>query len=278
MIHRYAAGTLGFLILIIAALAIQYRRQPVLKPALAIGLLALVMAQGMLGMLTVTWQLKPLIVTAHLLLGLATLSLLWWIVLTLARFRPLAVATVGAAGAPGTITSLDAAAGSRLQRWAIAALAVLVVQIWLGGWTSSNYAATACPDLPKCQNAWLPTTDFRNAFVLWRGLGVNYEGGVLDQPARVAIQYTHRLGAMLTTLILLLTARLGLRAVAGGRVRRATGALLVTLALQLVIAIAMIVSGFSLWLATAHNAGAALLLLAAVALVHAAATRETYER
>jgi cytochrome c oxidase assembly protein subunit 15 len=132
--------------------------------------------------------------------------------------------------------------------------------------------------LPKCQNAWLPTTDFSNAFVLWRGLGVNYEGGVLDQPARVAIQYTHRLGAMLTTLILLLTARLGLRAVAGGRVRRATGALLVTLALQLVIAIAMIVSGFSLWLATAHNAGAALLLLAAVALVHAAATRETYER
>jgi heme a synthase len=80
MVHRYAAGTLVLLVVVIAALAIQYRRQRLLPPGLALGLLALAVAQGLFGMLTVTWQLKPLIVTGHLLFGLATLSLLCWIV------------------------------------------------------------------------------------------------------------------------------------------------------------------------------------------------------
>jgi cytochrome c oxidase assembly protein subunit 15 len=256
MIHRYAAGTLGLLIVIIAALAIQYRRTRVLSPGLALGLLGLVIAQGMFGALTVTWQLKPLIVTGHLLFGLATLSLLWWIVLTLTRTEH----QVGFAS--------DAARSTVTPGWALGALLVLVTQISLGGWTSSNYAATACPDLPTCQGQWLPEMDWRNGFVLWRGLGVNYEGGVLEQAARVAIHFMHRLGALVTTLLLLWVAHLGLRAPRQSAVRHRSAALLGALGLQLLIAFSMILSGFPLWLATLHNAGAALLLLTTVALLH----------
>ena len=74
---------------------------------------------------------------------------------------------------------------------------VLVVQILLGGWVSSNYSAVACPDFPTCQRSYWPTMDFKDAFVLWRGLGIDYEGGVLDHPARVAIHFTHRIGAII---------------------------------------------------------------------------------
>ena len=109
-------------------------------------------------------------------------------------------------------------------RLALLGLVALIVQIALGGWTSSNYAAVACPDFPTCQNAWWPHTDYRNAFVLWRGLNINYEGGVLDNPARVAIHLTHRLGALLAAAALALAAlfvlrRRGLSSTAAGRAR-----------------------------------------------------------
>jgi heme a synthase len=257
MIHRYAAGTLGVLILIIAAIAIQYRRQRLLSPGLAVGLLALVVAQGIFGMLTVTWRLKPLIVTGHLLFGLCTLSLLCWIVLALERKAP----------------QISFAAGPRgnglTPGWALAALLALSAQISLGGWTSSNYAATACPDLPTCQGSWLPDADYGEGFVLWRGLGINYEGGVLEQSARVAIHFAHRLGALVVTLLLAWVAVVGLRTARSAAVRRAASGVLLALALQLLIAFSMILRGFPLWLATAHNAGAALLLLATVALLYA---------
>jgi cytochrome c oxidase assembly protein subunit 15 len=118
------------------------------------------------------------------------------------------------------------------------------------------------------QGVWLPHTDYDNAFVLWRGLGINYEGGVLDHPARVAIHFTHRLGAIVATALLLLVGLRARRASAGSTQHRAGTGVLLALALQLAIAVLMITRGFPLWLATAHNAGAALLLLAAVALVY----------
>ena len=257
MIHRYAAGTLGLLILVIAALAIQYRRERVVPVPYALGLLALVIAQGLLGMLTVTWQLKPLIVTAHLVFGLATLSLLWWLALTLYRRR----ASAWRAATPFLGSSLP-----RTRRLALVALLALALQIALGGWTSSNYAAVACPDVPKCQGAWWPAMDGRNAFVLWRGPGVNYEGGVLQQEARVAIHFTHRLGALLATAFLLLAGIRVLRIRSDRFARRAAQCVLGALVLQLLIGVSMVHYGFPLWLATAHNAGAALLLLAVVAL------------
>src|SRR5262249_51548421 len=143
-----------------------------------------------LGMLTVTWQLKPLIVTGHLVFGLTTLSLLWWLWLTLSQDS-------------GATVSFAATHAAR-SAWVLTliGLIALAVQIALGGWTSSNYAAIACPDFPKCQDAWWPATDYRSAFVLWRGLGINYEGGVLDHPARIAIHLTHRIGALIAALTL----------------------------------------------------------------------------
>jgi cytochrome c oxidase assembly protein subunit 15 len=257
MVHRYAAAALGLLIFFMAVIAITSRGPRPASVLYFIGLLALVVAQSFLGMLTVTWQLKPLIVTLHLLGGLTTLAMLWWLWLG-TRERP-------------ALRFAGPQHGYRIRlrgvRLAVAvALAALAVQIALGGWTSSNYAAVACPDLPRCQDAWLPETDYADAFVLWRGLGINYEGGVLDHPARVAIHFTHRVGAVVASLALLLAALLVVRQSGFARARPAAIAVFCALGLQLAIGVLMVQLGFPLWLATAHNAGAALLLLAAVAM------------
>src|SRR5262245_12091491 len=266
MIHRYAASTLGLIILVIAALAITLRKQRAVSVPLAVGLFITVVVQGILGMLTVTWLLKPLIVTLHLIFGLTTLGLLWWLFLSLRT------------GSRGGVRFAGASAGSarpdpdRTQppyRAMLVALIALGIQIALGGWTSSNYAAVACPDFPKCQNSWIPETDYKDAFVLWRGLGVNYEGGILQHPARVAIHYTHRLGAVVATLALLFSVVATLRKKVKPGARVAGYAVLGALGLQLFIGASMVLEGFPLALATAHNAGAALLLLSSLALYRA---------
>lgn len=239
MIHRYLASGLGLVCMILAGLAWLNREDPSQPTRLPLVLLGVVILQGLLGMWTVTLLLKPVVVMAHLLGGLTTLGLLFW--LGEWRSRP---------GAP---------APSYLRTLALAAAAVLVVQISLGGWTSANYAALACPDFPTCQTRWWPpVADFREGFVMWRGLGVDYEGGVLDNPARVAIHFAHRLGAILTTIVLALLGWLMLRRVQP----RADGfALLGVLAVQLILGASIVVFGVPLVAALAHNGAAALLLL-----------------
>lgn len=261
MTHRYAASTLGLIIVAIAGVAIATRRTGPVGIRYALALLGLVVFQGALGMLTVTWQLKPLIVTGHLVFGLTTLALLWWLWLSLPTHR------VGPDAGP--IRSGGAAATRAAWPLAVIGLIALSLQIALGGWTSSNYAAVACPDFPTCQNAWWPHADFRDAFVLWRGLAINFEGGVLNQPARIAIHLTHRLGALIATLTLCLAACVTLLGPVPERARRAAVAVLVALALQLSIGISMVLRGFPLWLATGHTGGAALLLLSVLALLRA---------
>ena len=248
MIHRYAASTLGLLIVVMAAIAIVNRRDRAQPVALPLFLLAFVIVQGLFGALTVTWKLKPLIVTLHLLGGFVTLSLLWWLCLT-PQYRDL-----HAREAP-------------LRGVALVALGALILQIVLGGWTSSNYAAISCPDLPTCQGSWWPRMDFSEAFVLWRGLGIDYEGGVLDQAARVAIHFTHRLGAIVASLALGLAALMTISRARSPQLRRAGIAVALALALQLAIGITTVMQGYPLAVATAHNAGAALLLLTVVTLL-----------
>lgn len=270
MVHRYAASTLGLVIVVIAALAISARRLRLVSIPFALALLATVMVQGILGMLTVTWQLKPLIVTLHLLFGMTTLALLWWLVLSLPlnSWEATAVRSPGRAIGGGGASPLSTATNLTLL-----ALLALAVQIALGGWTSSNYAAIACPDFPTCQGAWWPQADFRDAFVLWHGLDIDYEGGVLATYARAAIHLTHRLGALLATLALLAAALYVLRQRGLAGVRGRAWAVLAALALQLGIGVSMVIKGFPLWLATLHTAGAALLLLAALALLRALTAR-----
>jgi heme a synthase len=274
MIHRYAASTLGLIIVVIAALAIVYRRRNLLSAPYAVALLATVVVQGVLGMLTVTWQLKPLIVTLHLIFGMTTLGLLWWLWLSLPGKswggRAMAVPGTRISGGGG---GSSAATLTVARQLALLGLVALCVQIALGGWTSSNYAAVACPDFPTCQNSWWPHTDFRNAFVLWRGLGINYEGGVLDNPARVAIHLIHRLGALVATLALTLASLFIVFRKSLPSAVPAAYAVLGALALQLTIGISMVLKAFPLRLTTAHTAGAALLLLATLALVRRVSTR-----
>jgi len=263
MIHRYAVGTLSVIIVLLTALAISTRRQRVLSVPLALALFATLIMQAALGMLTVTWRLNPLIVTLHLLFGMTTLALLWWLLLSLPRGAIALQVGAHAVGA-GSARSLALA-----RRLALLGLIVLALQIALGGWTSSNYAAVACPDFPTCQNAWWPRSDYRHAFVLWHGLNIDYEGGVLDNAARVAIHFTHRLGALITTLVLTLAAALVLRRRGLSGAGLPACALLAALLLQLSLGVSMVMRGFPLALATAHTAGAALLLLATLGLLRA---------
>ena len=267
MIHRYAVGTLSVIIVLLTALAISTRRQRVLSVPLASVLFATLIMQAALGMLTVTWRLNPLIVTLHLLFGMTTLALLWWLLLSLPR-GTIAFQVERRAASGRSARSLTLA-----RRVALLGLIVLALQIALGGWTSSNYAAVACPDFPTCQNAWWPRSDYRHAFVLWHGLNIDYEGGVLDNAARVAIHFTHRLGALITTLVLTLAAALVLRLRGLSGARLPAAAVLAALLLQLSLGISMVMRGFPLALATAHTAGAALLLLATLALLRALSAR-----
>jgi cytochrome c oxidase assembly protein subunit 15 len=154
-----------------------------------------------------------------------------------------------------------------MRRWSVLALGVLVAQILLGGWVSSNYSALACPDFPTCQKSFWPSMQFKDAFVLWRGLGIDYEGGVLDHPARVAIHFTHRLGAIVAALVLGWTAWLAARNGRSRRLRVAGLALGALLVVQLVLGPTMVLKTLPLALATAHNGVAALLLAATVAVL-----------
>ena len=245
MVHRYFASSLGLLTLVLAGIAIANRKDPNQPVALPIALVALVIFQGLLGMWTVTLLLKPLIVVLHLLGGLATLSLLAWLAID-----------------PERRTRVKEETG--IRRLALAGLVVLGLQIALGGWTSSNYAALACPDFPTCQNVAWPHMDIKDAFVLWRGLGIDYEGGVLDHPARVAIHFVHRLGAILTALVLALLALQAWRKGRNTSIRIAGAIVAAVLVLQLILGPLMVVRGLPLLLATAHNGVAALLLLSVV--------------
>jgi cytochrome c oxidase assembly protein subunit 15 len=251
MVHRYFASTLGLLIVALAGLAIANRKDPQQPLVLPIVLVGLVILQGLLGMWTVTLLLKPLIVVLHLLGGLATLSLLAW--LALGRER-------------GQSPFPEVRNVPLLRKVAAAALVVLAVQIALGGWTSSNYAALACPDFPTCQNSLWPHMDVKDAFILWRGLGIDYEGGVLDHPARVAIHFVHRLGAIVAALMLGFASIAAMRLGPTRGVRIAGAVLGAVLICQLILGPVMVIRALPLALATAHNAVAALLLLAVVAL------------
>lgn len=244
MFHRYIAGGLGLLILAIAVMAWVRRAELRQSPLLATSVLALVILQAALGMWTVTLLLKPVIVTLHLLGGLAILALLAWLALRQQQLPP-----------------VNTASALRLRPWAVLALLVVIAQIALGGWVSTNYAALACVDFPTCHGEWMPQMDFRHGFQLVRELGMTAAGTHLSYDAITAIHWTHRVGALLTFLYV------GGFAVALLRARglvRYGAVLLAALCAQVALGIANILAGLPLLVAAAHNAGAAILLLTMV--------------
>lgn len=208
---------------------------------------AVIVFQAMLGMWTVTLLLKPVVVTSHLLGGMLTFGLLSYVAL---RF----------AGVAAPDQRLAA-----LRSLVVAGVVLLACQIALGGWTSSNYAALACGygpgSFPQCLGQWAPPTDFHEGFILWRGIGVNYEGGVLDMAARSAIQIAHRIGALVVFCYL---GWLAFKAAGRGLRMHALAIALILLA-QVTLGISNVYFGLPLPVATAHNGVAALLLFALLA-------------
>jgi cytochrome c oxidase assembly protein subunit 15 len=190
MVHRYVAGTLGFLILLIAIQMIRHRMWHNSALWVSLGLLALVIFQALLGMWTVTMRLLPIVVMGHLLGGMAIFALLTWLNLRLSL----------------SDSQLFARRGDFFKgpfKWVILGLIILIIQIALGGWVSANYAALICPDVLSCEGQTIPTLNFQQAFQFISQIGPNYQGGLLDTTARVTIQYAHRVWAIVTAFYLL---------------------------------------------------------------------------
>jgi len=255
MIHRYLASTLGLLIIAMAFVGWKNKRNTGQQFRLPIFLVGLVVLQGLLGMWTVTIKLNPTIVMLHLIGGMTTLSLLWWVTLRQSRMF------IPASSYP---TQLRPFSGL-----AVIGLMIVAFQILLGGWTSANYAALACSDFPACQGSIIPPTNFAEAFNLWRGTEINFEGGVLDNTARVTIHFVHRLGALITFLLI---GWFGLKLIFGSDVvvlNKLGKILLFILALQITLGIANVIYSLPLFVAIAHNGVGALLLLTMVTINHA---------
>lgn len=250
MLHRYAASALGGLVMLLLLVHLLNRQQlPARTRLLPWLLLFMVIMQGLLGRWTVTWRLLPTVVMAHLLGGLAIFSTLVWLICCLLR--------------PTPKRSLRT---RTLRRMASLALLCLVLQISLGGWTSSNYAAFVCPDLPKCQDQWWPTAmQWSGSFNPWVAVGPNYEGGQLYYEQRVAIHVTHRIGAVFTAVILLLTAWLHRRHHPHTRLGLCLASLVL---LQLALGVGIVVTRLELSIGVLHNAVATLLLATTVVLNH----------
>ena len=250
MIHRYLAGTLGLLVAAIAAMAWCWRQALGQSPRLPTVLVILICLQAAFGMWTVTMLLMPAIVTGHLLGGMTTLALLAWL-----SARQGAIRQVVASPPPS--------GHGVAARWATAALVVLALQIVLGGWVSTNYAGLACPDLPLCQGSAVPPMDVDQGFSLARRLGETRDGAPLPGEALTAIHWVHRIGAIVAVTVLVIAGWVA-RAVPAFRL---AGMLVAVLALtQASLGIANVAYVLPLPLAVAHNAGAALLLIAVVVL------------
>ena len=248
MLHRYLAGTLGLLILALTVIAWHKKMRDRQSPALPTALLGVVGLQAALGMWTVTLLLKPVIVTLHLIGGMTTLAL----------FAGMVVAQRSAVPA-------DTDVRPSTSLLALAALLAVAVQIALGGWVSSNYAALACPDFPTCQGQWQPEMEFAHAFSLHRELGQTADGQLLPLAALTAIHWTHRLGAVL---VALLAGTLAASLISSAsQLWRRWGLLLGGLLLvQIGLGIVNVLWSLPLPLAVAHNLGAAGLLTATLSI------------
>ncbi|MEC8147189.1 MAG: COX15/CtaA family protein [Pseudomonadota bacterium] len=242
MVHRYLAGLLGFGILVLFSCYWINGHSRKFFSAETM-LLPMIMFQAFLGLLTVTLLLKPLIVTGHLIGGFVTLSLLWWSFLR-NRFSPVKTVSLPAFYRP----------------FIIFCLIILSIQIFLGGWTSTNYAALACTDLPNCQGVLIPNLDFKQAFTLWRGIGQNFEYGVLDSIARTTIHFTHRVWAIVTAIAIVGLVVYTLIA-CDKKLKIMASIVCGILIAQVLLGVTNVLANLPIYIAVAHNGVAALLVL-----------------
>lgn len=255
MIHRYFASTLGLFIFALGIIAIKKRNEAGQPLKLPLFLMVLVVFQGLLGMWTVTIKVHPTIVMSHLMGGLTTMSLLWWLSLRTGRLF-----------INEQVKSSDF---SGLKSVALVGLAIVVLQVMLGGWTSSNYAALHCNEFPTCTGGqYLPPMNFSEGFDFIHEFDKDYEFGVMSNEARIAIHTTHRIGAVITALFIIWLGIKILLTPAYRPLKNMGIALLVIVVLQFLLGVSNIVFSLPLLVAVAHNGGGALLILTLVTLNH----------
>lgn len=252
MIHRYFAMGIGMLIVSLMVIAWRKHLKPASRnvkfsPAFPTLLFGFVCLQGAFGAWTVTMKLQPVIVTIHLLLGMLLLALLTWFGARQSEHPPIS----------------SPAAALRLP--SILAAMLLTIQIALGGWVSTNYAALACTDFPLCNGALLPDMDFANGFTLWRDLGMTARGEYIPFSALTAIHWTHRIFAFIAAATV---AWVAFRAMKIEGLHKTARWLLIVIAVQLTTGISNIFLALPLALAVIHNGGAALLTLLMTLLIY----------
>ena len=249
MVHRYAASTLGLSIVVIFLLAIFRRPETLRSIKLPTALLLLVGFQGALGMWTVTEQVHPGIVTMHLFGGFSTTTLLFWLLLNERRS-----------------IKLEQPILKKHKLMLILVTGLLVFQIFLGGWTSTNYAALSCGDyFPTCLGEmWPDDMDFKNAYY-WGPLGIDYEFGILENQTRTAIQMVHRVGALVVTVAIL---ALSFTLKSYPALKKSIAVVLALLAVQVALGIVNVVMSLPIFAATMHNVVALALLLSLINLAH----------
>lgn len=245
-----------FILLGVIAIKRGSSPQPIKLPAFIVGFVIL---QGLFGMWTVTLKVWPQVVTIHLLGGFTMAALFWLLTLRLNNQY-------------WYLVQPEWVRLKRLMPWIIAGFVIVVAQIALGGWTTSNYAAVACPDFPTCQGQLWPTMDVAQGFNLTQGIGPSYLGGQMDNEARIAIHMAHRIGAIITTVYLLGLVVALLSNLRSGIANSMAYMVLGMLLVQVALGLGNIIFHFPLSVAVAHNAGGALLLLVMLTLVYKAAT------
>jgi heme a synthase len=254
MIHRYLAMGIGVLIVAMMATAwVQWRqyRRPGFEPAMPTFLFFFICLQGAFGAWTVTMKLQPVIVTGHLLLGMGLLALLAWFG---CRQNTVHDALTGKKARPAAPPPV-----LRTIRWlAVISGVVVVTQLALGAWVSTNYATLACTEFPKCGGKWVPDMDFEHGFHLWRELGKTAAGHYLPFEALTAVHWVHRNFALVVAALAGYTAYRAWNI--AGMTKLARGIALVLTA-QVVTGMATIYLNFPLTIAVLHNGGAALLVL-----------------
>ena len=242
VIHRYFAAFLGLLIIGIYLSIIKKHDFPKHIRTLSGFLVLWVCMQGLFGYLTVSLKLWPQVVTSHLLAGFAATVILWVLFFKIKDFY-----------------------GQARKKWNLSnpilklisiGIFLVTFQIFLGAWTSTNYAALSCPDFPTCQGVFWPEADFKKGFNLFQAFGPNFLGGLLDHESRVAIHLVHRYGAIVITLYL---SGLAWVLFSNGYLLLSLG-LLLALIFQLVLGISNVLFSLPLLVAVGHNLGGLFLI------------------
>jgi heme a synthase len=251
MIHRYFAGSLVLLVAILAIARQHIQREKILLPSkIPFFLVGCILFQAMLGMWTVTLQLLPLVVMGHLLGGMTIAALLWWLTLDTGQYVCLPH--------PNSLNDL--------KPWVIMGIIIVVIQLFLGGWTSANYASMSCPTFPFCEDQLFPKFDFVQAFNFFSPIGQNYQGGILGNTARITIQMTHRYWAFITFIYILFLGCYILFSSKTFALKNTMGMILIFLLSQLFLGILNITTQLYLPIAIMHNAVALLLFLSMLTL------------